>query len=107
MGHKIDNFSLMIWILKSPRQFLSLCLKTKRTSVHWLLHKTDGGREAWDTHRDLAACFSWKEVTLGFLSLASRLADARLQVVHVTSSRRSRGVEAEDGRVDATSCIGL
>jgi hypothetical protein len=28
-------------------------------------------------------------------------------MVHVASSRRSRGDEAEDGLVDATSCIGL
>jgi hypothetical protein len=28
-------------------------------------------------------------------------------MVHVASSRRSRGDEAEDGRVDATGCIGL
>jgi hypothetical protein len=29
------------------------------------------------------------------------------QMMHVASSRRSRGDEAEDGRVDATGCIGL
>jgi hypothetical protein len=28
-------------------------------------------------------------------------------MVHVASSQRSRGVEAEDGRVDATDCIEL
>jgi hypothetical protein len=28
-------------------------------------------------------------------------------MVHVASSWRSRGVEAEDGWVDATDCIGL
>jgi hypothetical protein len=28
-------------------------------------------------------------------------------MVHMASSRRSRGDEAEDGRVDATGCIGL
>jgi hypothetical protein len=28
-------------------------------------------------------------------------------MVHVASSQRSRGVEAKDGRVDATGCIRL
>jgi hypothetical protein len=32
---------------------------------------------ARDTHRDLAACFLWKRVGLGFLSLASRLVEAQ------------------------------
>jgi hypothetical protein len=50
---------------------------------------------AQDTHRDLAACFAWKRVRLGFPSLASRLAEAR------------SGDEAEDGRVDAMGCIRL
>jgi hypothetical protein len=31
----------------------------------------------WDTRRDLAACFTWKQVWLEFPSLASRLAEAR------------------------------
>jgi hypothetical protein len=30
---------------------------------------------AWDMHRDLVACFAWKQVGLAFPSLASRLAD--------------------------------
>jgi hypothetical protein len=42
------------------------------TTVSWfvpvyrLRYKTDRGRLAWDTHRDLAACFAWKQVWLGF-----------------------------------------
>jgi hypothetical protein len=39
--------------------------------------------------------------------MASRLAEARQWVVHVASSWRLRRVEVEDGRVDATGCIGL
>jgi hypothetical protein len=31
----------------------------------------------WDSHRDLEACFAWKQVGLGFSSLASRLVEAR------------------------------
>jgi hypothetical protein len=42
-----------------------------------LRHKIDGRVMTWDTRRDLAACFGWKQVGLGFSSLASRLAEAR------------------------------
>jgi hypothetical protein len=59
----------------------------------------------WDTCRDLAACFTCKQVVLGFRSLVSRLIEARRWVVHVASSRRLHRVETEDGRVDATECI--
>jgi hypothetical protein len=70
LGLKTDSFGLVIWASKSPRQFLGLCLKTKLASVCWLCHKTNGGMSAWDTRRDLAACFTWKKVWLGFPSLA-------------------------------------
>jgi hypothetical protein len=70
LGLKTDSFSLVIWVLKSLRQFLGLGLKTKQASVCRLRHKTDGGRSAWDKRRDLAACFAWKQVWLGFPSLA-------------------------------------
>jgi hypothetical protein len=69
LGLKTDSFGLVIWFLKSPRRFLGLGLKTKWASVCQLRHKTDGGRSAWDTCRDLAACFSWKQVWLWFPSL--------------------------------------
>jgi hypothetical protein len=61
---------------------------------------------AWDTRRDLAACFAWKQVWLGFPSLASRLAEAQRWVVDVAPSRRLRQSQVQDGRVDATGCIG-
>jgi hypothetical protein len=48
----------------------------------------------------------WKQVRLGFSSLASRLVEARLRVVHMASSRRSCRVEAEDERVDVMGCVG-
>jgi hypothetical protein len=70
LGLKTDNSGLVIWALKSPRQFLDLGLKTKWASVCRLHHKTDGGRSARDTHQDLWACFTWKQVWLGFPSLA-------------------------------------
>jgi hypothetical protein len=35
--------------------------------------QTDGGRSARDTRRDLAACFVWKEVWLGFPTSQSGL----------------------------------
>jgi hypothetical protein len=59
------------------------------------------------TCRGLVVCFTWKQVMLGFLSLASRLTEAQRWVVHVASSRRLRRVEAEDGWVDAMGYIGL
>jgi hypothetical protein len=70
LGLKIGSFGLVIWALKSPRRFFGLGLKTKWASVCWLRHKTDGGRSVRDTCRDLAACFTWKQVWLGFPSLA-------------------------------------
>jgi hypothetical protein len=67
---KTDRFGLVIWASKSPRRFLGLDLKIKWASVCRLRHKTDGGRSAQDTRRDLAACFAWKQVWLGFSRLA-------------------------------------
>jgi hypothetical protein len=62
LGLKTGNFGLVIWASKSPQRFLGLGLKIKRASVCRLCHKTDGGRSAWDTRRDLVACFTWKQV---------------------------------------------
>jgi hypothetical protein len=47
-----------------------LGLKTKWASVCWFPHKTDGGRSVQNTRRDLVGCFVWKQVWLGFPSLA-------------------------------------
>jgi ribosomal protein L34 len=70
LGLKTGSFSLVIYASKSPRWFLGLSLKTKRASVYQLRHKTDGGRSVWDTRRDLAAYFTWKQVWFGFPSPA-------------------------------------
>jgi hypothetical protein len=70
LGLKIGSSDLVIWASKSPRRFLGLGLKTMWTSVCWLRHKTDGGRSAWDTRRDLAAYLALKQIWLGFPSLA-------------------------------------
>jgi hypothetical protein len=70
LGIKTDRSGLVIWALKSLRRFLGLDLKTKRALVYRLRHKTDGGKSARDTRRDLAACLTWKQVWPGFLSLA-------------------------------------
>jgi hypothetical protein len=78
LGLKTDSCDLVIWPTKSPRRFLGLGLKTKWAMVCQLRHKTDGRiKTAWDTRRDLVACFTWKRVWLGFPSLASRLAESR------------------------------
>jgi hypothetical protein len=70
LGLKTGSSGLVIWASKSPRRFLGLGLKTKQASVCRLRHKTDAGRLAWDTRRDLATCFVWNQVWLGFSSLA-------------------------------------
>jgi hypothetical protein len=70
LGLKIGNFGVVICASKSPRRFLVLGLKTKQTSICRLHHQTNGWRLAWDMRRDLAACFTWKRVWLGFPSLA-------------------------------------
>jgi hypothetical protein len=107
LGLKTGSYSVVIWASKSPRRFLGLCLKTKRAMVCRLCHKTDRKMKmAWGTRWDLAAWFAWKQVGLGFPSLASRLSEARRRVVHVAPSWRSREDQVEDGWVDATSCIG-
>jgi hypothetical protein len=70
LGLQTGSSGLVIWASKLPRRFVGLGLKVKWVSVYRLCHKTDGGRSARDTRRDLAACFTWKQVWLGFPSLA-------------------------------------
>jgi hypothetical protein len=70
LGIKTGSFGLVIWASKLLRQFLGLGLNTKWGSVCRLHQKTDGGRSARGTRQDLAACFTWKQVWLGFSSLA-------------------------------------
>jgi hypothetical protein len=107
LGFKTNSYGLMIWISKLPHRFLSLCLKTMRTMICRLCHKTNGRvKTARVTYQDLAACFTWKQVGLEFPSLASGLVAARRWVVHVTPSRRSREDHIKDRRIDAMSCVG-
>jgi hypothetical protein len=70
LGLKTGSSGLVVWGSKSPRRFLGLGLKTRQASVCRLRHKTDGGRSVRDTRRDLVACLAWKQVWLGFRSLA-------------------------------------
>jgi hypothetical protein len=49
LGLKTGSSGLVIWASKSPQRFLGLGIKTKQVLVCWLLHKTNGGRLAWDT----------------------------------------------------------
>jgi hypothetical protein len=58
LGLKTGSYGLVIWALKSPCQFLSLRLKIKWVTVCRLRHKTDERATVWDTHRDIAACFT-------------------------------------------------
>jgi hypothetical protein len=66
---RTGSYGWVIWASKSPRRFLGSGLKTMWDTVCWLRHKTGG--------RDLAAYFMWKQVGLGFSSLALRLVEAR------------------------------
>jgi hypothetical protein len=66
LGLKTDSCGLVIWTSKSPRRFFGLGLKTKRTVICRLRHKTDGRRMARNTRRDLTTCFAWNQVGLGF-----------------------------------------
>jgi hypothetical protein len=69
LGLKTSSIGLVICGSKLLRRFLDLGLKTKWSSVYRLRHKTDGGMSAQDTCQDLAACFTWKQIWLGFFSL--------------------------------------
>jgi hypothetical protein len=70
-------------------RFGDLGLKTTAT-VSWFGPQNQAGyglsvvpQNRWEdatvlyTHCDIVACFAWKQVRLGFFSLASRLAEAR------------------------------
>jgi hypothetical protein len=70
LGLQTGSSGLVIQASKSLRRFLGLGLKNKWASVCRLRHKTDGGRSARHTRRDLAACLASKQVWLGFPSLA-------------------------------------
>jgi hypothetical protein len=61
---------------------------------------------AWDTCRDLATYFAWKQVWLGFPSLISTLVEAQRRVVHIAPLRRLHQSQVEDGRIDAMDCVG-
>jgi hypothetical protein len=58
LGLKTGSSDLLIWVSKSQRWFLGLGIKTKWALVYRLRYKTDRGRSAWDTHQDLAPCFT-------------------------------------------------
>jgi hypothetical protein len=105
---KTDSYGLVIWFSKSPRQFLGLCLKTKRAMVYRLCHKTDRRiKTVRGTHRDLAACFTRKKVGLGFFSLASRLTEVWRRLIHVAPLPRSCEDQVKDGWVDEMYCVRL
>jgi hypothetical protein len=55
---KIGSSSLVMWVSKSPRRYLSFSLKTKRVLSYRLHHKINEGRSTRDTRRNLTACFT-------------------------------------------------
>jgi hypothetical protein len=46
---KSGSYGLVIWALKSLRQFLDLDLKINHASVYQLRYKINGGRSVWYT----------------------------------------------------------
>jgi hypothetical protein len=70
LGLKTSSCGLVIWATKSPWCFLGLGLKIKWAMVCRLRYKTDGRRMMWDTHWDLAPCFTWKQDRLGVPNLS-------------------------------------
>jgi hypothetical protein len=70
LGIKTGSFNLVIWVSKSPRRFLSLGLKTMWGFGLSVAPQNRRREDGADTHRDLAACFVWKQVWLGVPSLA-------------------------------------
>jgi hypothetical protein len=75
---KTGSFSLVVWTSKPLRRFHGLGLKTKWATVCRLRQKPDGRMKmAYDTRQDLASCFTWKQVGLGFPYLATRLVEAQ------------------------------
>jgi hypothetical protein len=129
LGLKTSSYGSVIWASKSPRQFFGLGLKTQwamvcrlclkiTAAVFWFRPQNQVGdglsvvpqnrREdetAPGTRQDLATCFVWKQVGIGFPSLTSTLVEARRRVVHVAPSQRLCHVQSKIGRVDATGCI--
>jgi hypothetical protein len=78
LGLKTNSYDMVIWASKSLRQFLGLGFKTKRAMICRLRHKINGMmKTVRGTRQDLAACFVWKQVGLGYPSLTSRLVEAR------------------------------
>jgi hypothetical protein len=107
LGLKTGSYGLVIYALKLPWRFFSLGIKTKRASVCRLRHKTDWGRTPRDMHWDLAACFAWKQVTLGFLSLTLRPTEAQQRVVHMATSRRLHQDQVKNRWVDTMGASDL
>jgi hypothetical protein len=69
LGLKTGSSDLVICISKLSRRFFGLDHKTKWIMVCRLRYKTNGRWTAQDTRQDLMACFTGKQVKLGFTSL--------------------------------------
>jgi hypothetical protein len=94
-GSQNHRDSFLVWTSKSNRlQFVGCA--TKPTEEGWCGTRV----EIW--------LFASRESMsrYGFFSLASRLVETQRWVVHIASLRRLRRVEAEDGWVDTTDCVG-
>jgi hypothetical protein len=79
-GLKTDSYGLVLRASKSQQWFLGMGLKTKWTTVYRLRHKiNERMKMVRDTRRDLAVCFTWKQVRLGFSDLLSKLVEVGVE----------------------------
>jgi hypothetical protein len=61
-------------------------------------------RRCEGTRQHPTACFTVKQVRLGFPSFVSKLAKEQRRVVHMASLRRSHGSEVKDDKFDGIRC---
>jgi hypothetical protein len=106
LGPKIDSYGLVIWASKSPQWFLDLGLKTKAGND--LLVAPQNRQEDEDSAGQTlrSSGLLHVEASQARVSQSGLKTDGgAAEMVHVTSSWRSRADEDEDGQVDAICCI--
>jgi hypothetical protein len=98
---KVDGFS--VWTSK-PASLVLWFEPQNQVSFDLSAVPQNWQREVGTEHASRSS--EGKQIGLGFPSLTSRLVEALLWVVHVTSSLMLRRDEVEDGWVDVTGCVG-
>jgi hypothetical protein len=108
LKNKVDGLSV-VWPQNHWDGFLRFDLKTGGDCFLWFGLKTGGNSFLWFDIKTDDDSFFWFSLKIGggFLSLTSRLVDARWWVVHVAPSCWLHQDQVEDGGVDATGRIRL